>query len=691
MPNTYVALEGGLDLETPPLEARPGSLLEGLNCYESVKGGYTTIAGYERFDGGPSPAEAAYYRVVIEDWQNRADAVATTVGSVVTVGSLSGTVVYRKENYDSTAIVLVLAEVAGDNPLETDYPIAFDTGANVVSALQSGDPEFAWEDTTADAYRTYAQDYRRDQIDPVPGTGQLRGVAQLRGDVYAWRDDGSDNLQCFRANSGAWDAMPYARVARVDTAGLTDEAAYGDVCNSGNDIIVGIHPSYDTSGTEVTDELVYVIKRVSGSDPTGITRDSDSADLGTVLAVAEFEPEGGGRVSYVNHNFYARPDSYSMYFADGVNCAMWINAEHDVIQPISADYLRLPEVCKHVIPFNQRLFISTTGGTFLTSLPGEPDKLDGFLGAQEVGVGDEITGFAATSSENLAIFTRQRTFAFSGNSAENWKKRLASENSGALDGCIAQIDDVFSSDDRGITQLSRVDALGGFDAGTVTDDIQSLFGRVSSDATCATTLRKLNQMRFFYGARFLILSRVPYNANGNEGIRYGITEGFYPLPVLTVSTGETAEGQERTLFGSEDGYVYWMGKGTSFDGAELDSIISLHYHHLNRPMRKKRFQGIEIEAKTTAASTCDVFYYMDDGRKAFDPRTLDFLGAPGTFDVSLFNEAVFDSVPLVRPKMKLRGTGYNLQLSFYRKSAHEPQMTLTGYTMRYKLRGQTPL
>lgn len=689
MANTYVALEGGLDLEVPPLESKPGSCLEALNVFESVKGGYRSIAGFERYDGQPSPALASFYRYKFTNADLAGDPTLTDVGQTLVISTLTGIVLHKTYSLDNTEMVLIVGEVTGEDPLSTDFPIAFD-GMSLESANSRGVPEEVWEPLSFNECLSLAQERRRGLITEVPGEGDLRGVAQINGDVIAWRDNvGATQLDCYKANAGTWDNIPTCRLFSVNNGAAT--AAYGDVCNAGKDIIVGVYKHYDATGTEEPTKTTYAVKRVSGVAPTAFVRDSDSGDLGTVIDSEHFLPLPGGEVRSVNHNFKAGLTSYHMYFADGVNCSMFYNTEYDIIQPIASDIRRRTEVCKHVVAFNARLFMSTTGGTFLTSVVGEPDQIDGFLGAQEIGVGDEITGFARTSTENLAIFTRQRTFAFLGNDASNWTLRLASANSGCNDGCVAQVDDVFMSDDRGITRLSRVEALGGFDAATVTDDIQSLFQAVSKNATCATTLRRLNQMRFYYGEQFLMLSRVPYNANGNEGIRYGVTEGVYPVPVKTIHTGEGPDGFERTVFTSTGGYVYLMDQGTSFDGEEMEVIISLHYQDLNAPSVKKRWTGIEVEGLSAGDAECQVFYYMNDGTKTFEPRTISFPGAPGTFDVSSWDNAVFDSVPLVRPRMKLRGTGYNIQFSFYRKSIHEPQLTLTGYNLRYKVRGLVPL
>lgn len=57
---SLIQMGGGLDLITPTLSLKPGVLREALNFECSVTGGYTSVSGYERFDGQPSPSDATY-------------------------------------------------------------------------------------------------------------------------------------------------------------------------------------------------------------------------------------------------------------------------------------------------------------------------------------------------------------------------------------------------------------------------------------------------------------------------------------------------------------------------------------------------------------------------------------------------------------------------------------------------------
>lgn len=58
-----VALNQGLDLVTPPLMIKPGSLIECLNYEMTDIAGYKRIDGYERYDGYPTGAVYEFFRV----------------------------------------------------------------------------------------------------------------------------------------------------------------------------------------------------------------------------------------------------------------------------------------------------------------------------------------------------------------------------------------------------------------------------------------------------------------------------------------------------------------------------------------------------------------------------------------------------------------------------------------------------
>ncbi len=78
-------LSGGLDQVSPPLALKPGFVRDALNWECHVNGGYTSIKGYERFDGQDRPSDATYTTIDVTI------SAAVAVGDTVTGGTSSAT------------------------------------------------------------------------------------------------------------------------------------------------------------------------------------------------------------------------------------------------------------------------------------------------------------------------------------------------------------------------------------------------------------------------------------------------------------------------------------------------------------------------------------------------------------------------------------------------------------------------
>ena len=125
---THYILRGGLDYISSPLTIDPGRLWRALNV-EPAEAGYRRIAGYERFDGRPSPSDAAYWIL------GRGDLVTNQtdpdVGDTITGGTSAATGVLL----EIVGNEYVLGEVSGafqsGEDLE-DAGTAFSTASGVV-------------------------------------------------------------------------------------------------------------------------------------------------------------------------------------------------------------------------------------------------------------------------------------------------------------------------------------------------------------------------------------------------------------------------------------------------------------------------------------------------------------------------------------------------------------------------------
>tara|TARA_R110002126_G_scaffold10949_3_gene50153 strand:- start:6771 stop:9113 length:2343 start_codon:yes stop_codon:yes gene_type:complete len=182
-----IRLGGGLDQVTPTLSLPPGVVRRAANFECSITGGYTRIAGYERFDGRPSPS-AANYNILVLTFT-----ATVTVGQTVT-GSVSGAT--GRVIAVNTASLVITRETgtfaAGD---------VLNNGFGFVGTITSIEGVAA--DGLTDAqYQSLAADNYRADITVVPGTGSILGVAYYNGVCYAWR-----LTSMYKSTSTGWVAV----------------------------------------------------------------------------------------------------------------------------------------------------------------------------------------------------------------------------------------------------------------------------------------------------------------------------------------------------------------------------------------------------------------------------------------------------------------------------------------------------
>lgn len=686
MSDKFVTLKGGLDLATPPSTVSAGAASEALNYFEAVKGGYTRIAGYEKFDGQAAPYDTSYWLVVIEDWDLKTSATPVVVGASLTVDTVVFEVVGFYLNVEETICYVICIDPVGTIPDDLDTsPVTFDTTCSITSAYERGEDD---EDTDKNNLRA-AQGVYRALIGAVPGSGTVNGVAQINGDALAWRDDGTGDLLAYKSSSTGWVAVDYAQLV---VCAATTAPSRGDECNSGAQTVLGVYDYLDDDGViDVTKQIIAFTGTALAALDT-VTRDSDSANIGNVESLIPYTFSAGGKIRSILYNFFAGADTRYLYFTDGVNMAGVYKPEYNCIQPIATNYRLLDDVFTHIESFGESLWLSTAYGTAITSVPGEPEVLDGFLGSVEWGAGDVITGFGVSGTDLLHIFTKNTVQAVKGTGPSNFIHYTVSDSVGAKDDSLVTMDDIYSVSARGINTLKRTAALGGFNASTISDDIQPLMRELNPlDYTGSVSIKELNQIRLFFGNRFLMLSRVPYfTSSGNEAIRMGITEGKYDASVDCISSGERADGSERIIFGSDDGFVYETDVGTSYAGDPITSSLTLHRNNLKSPEMRKRFRSVSIECSSSSFFDIRMYYTMNDGRKTFNAKDISVDGASsGGYDFAQYDYAVYDAFPLARPQVQLVGTGFNIEFSFYHQDDLTPPFSLTGYTLRYSNRGLT--
>lgn len=665
-----IRLAGGLDQVTPTLSLKPGVMRRAANFECSITGGYTRIAGYERYDGRPAPS-AALYNVL-----NISFASTIAVGATV-VGQTSG----------ATGKVL---EVNADNIVitrQTSYFVVDEVlkvGTTVVGAVIS--IYGAAADGLADAQYKYmaAEDYRAD-IQEVPGEGPIRGVAYYANTVYAWRDNvGATQLKMYKSSPTGWQLVPYYGCFYFNTG--TSEIFAGDTIvghSSGATALVkavvlqsgswsgGNAAGYivftNMTGTPIPSEWVYV----------GGTKHAES--VGSYFNIA---PQAGGKVQSTIANFGGSQANTKLYFCDGVNTAYeW---DGNVLVPILTGMA--PDVPTCIVAHKQHLFLAFKHSLQFSAL-GNPYVWDAVMGAGEIAMNDDITNLIQLPGDQtsgaLGVFTENDTSVLYGTSEADFRLSNFNSGTGGARYTAQNMDQTYALSQRGVMGMSTALNFGNFAANAMTMNIRPYIQARRQLATASCINREKGQYRLFFSDGACLYMTV---ANGKL---IGCAPVELPNPVLCAVNGGNEDGAEVSYFGSSNGFVYTLDAGTSFDGAMIPANITLVYNTTGSPRILKRYRRGSIEV--TGDSYCEFAFAYDLGYRTpeLDQPTEQTYSndlRESFWDALTWDNFVFDGRSLSPSEVEVTGTAENMAIRISTVSNLFKPFTVNSVIVHYSMR-----
>ena len=695
----YWPLGGGLDVTTPALSVKPGRALA-LNNYEPwFNGGYRRIAGFERFDGHDKPSEQTFTGFDVSD------ASSLTLGDTVTDDTTGATGIcigiwIDDGTYGSDAIGVT--KVTG----------SFGNGNTCNTAAFTIDREptlrYSVDNDTELAWLLAAHDEYRDDIAVVPGAGEVLGIWQRDATVYAIRDNvGATAGVLHKASATGWTTtgITMGEYIFFNTGGGTTSA---DLPIEGDTV---------TGGTSGASETVHRVIQLGGSVVnndaygylvlTGVTSGpfTDTEQLqvsATHVASADgvntaFAFDTGGEYRFVNHNFYGGSGTFRTYGVSAVGPAFEID-ENDIVSPILFPKTAFAEQPDFNTPYliethRNYLFLAYPGGRFAHSVNGEPLVFDGFLGAAEFGIGDEITGMQSVVGAVLALTTSRETRGLFGKDTSDWEMRLLAEKTGGALYSVQKLDTVYALDDLGITSLARVDKFGDFVGATVSHAVQPLVNALRDKVTASTVVRSSNQYRVYFSDNTALIMYVPnagMNLDQRTQTEMQVHFGFlaYPFPVKRIYNTEDDAGIERTYFASTDGYVYEDQIGYNFDGEVIPSACRLVFNQVGSPSYRKRFRRAVLELESQKPLDLKVISDLTYGDQdsASGNTDINIAAGGGFYDIDNWDEFFFDGQTVSTAVAGLTGTGSNIGLLIYNSTAVARPFILQGITIHYEHR-----
>jgi hypothetical protein len=611
-------------------------------------------------------------------------------------------------------------------------PIAFANGTPVENGALSDSDDQTFIRAAIEAMRSYIQ--------VVPGSGPIRGqhLYSVDSTVYAFRDNvGATQCDFYGSSADGWVLQDLGGTLQF-TGGVTHaEIVVGDTINGvssgasaivtrvtlssgswangnaagtlylraisgtftdGENIIVEgkrrpVAASYALRGEQVRMKVDIPPSREPAAKKVGLVGRNVRVALSRIVlppiadgseTLTVLSP--GGRYEMIEANFGGHTERKKIYGCDGVNKAF----EYDGTAFIQITTGMPTDTPRHVAQHQNHLWLSFSGGSLQLSSLTDPHEWSVVTGAAELQIGEEITGLARTPGDLLMVSGRNKIMLLYGTPGVDLQMREHQDIAGAAEWSVQRFFDMIYLDDRGLTNLAQTQAYGDFEDNTFSQKVSRRVEGMVKNVTASVVSKLKNQYRLFFDDGTAL-----YVTFDNRRIR-GIMPVTLGKTVRNASHSEDSSGNARMFFGSDDGYVYELDSGTSFDGSVVDAFLQLHFNHFGTPQQLKKFTRLAPEAVVIPSSAsrnlsiqmAPIFSYGDGSTASPLSQDIIFEGGGGYWNIDNWNEFYWSSPSQSTPAQKITGTGFNVSVTFFTSMTYEQEHTLYGATVHYLPRRQ---
>lgn len=662
-----ISLAGGLDQVTPILSLRPGVARRAANFECAITGGYTRIAGYERFDGRPNPSDANYS--ILSCTLSAAVVVGNTI--VGAISAATGKVI------KVVGTVLVITRVTGEFVSSEQIKVS-----GVVKGFITEIQGVSADGLTDATYKALAADDYRADIQAVPGSGSILGVAYYNGTVYAWRNNaGGTAAAIYKSSTSGWTAVAlgFEVAFNTGTAEVFEGVTVTGASSGATGVVsrVSLESGAWTSGN-AAGRLILSSKTGTFTALENLTVSAAvKAKAGGVATAITLLPNG--RYETVIANFGGGTANYRIYGCDGKNRSFEFDGT--VFVPINST---MPvDTPNHIAFHKQHLFLSF-GSSLQFSSIGEPYRWSAVFGAGELAMNAVITNMLPLpgdqSSGALGVYTRQDTSVLYGTSSANFALSTFNTGTGAIAYTAQNLDQVYVLDDRGVVTLGTTISFGNFLTAAITMNLRPFIQAHKDLATASMVQRERGQYRvFFSDSNALYITILNGKVMGSMPIQYA-------HPVNCCTEGESNSGAVQSFFGSTDGKVYRMDAGTSFDGQEIPADVSLVANHSRSPRIRKRYRKAMLEftgdSYATVSLGYDLSYRSSEISQPLDQSYASDLRATYWDSLSWDNFA-WDGQDVSPSEVELTGTAENIAIRLSSVSALLESFTINNIILHY--------
>ena len=568
------------------------------------------------------------------------------------------------------------------------FPVEFKGGLlKNISPLQQGinAPGSAtvlqnFEPSIEGGYRKI-EGFSKADTNAITGSGLIRGLVRFGGAVIAAR-----GTHLYRSTGSGWtqitDSTSFpASTATAAVNGATSNTTALVVDNNNGTILVGmVVTGTGISGTVTVQTVTDQNTLVLSSNQTL----SNNVDL----TFTEKSPNisGSGRVRFAEYNFTGTD---KLFIVDG-NGKPYIFTGTSLAQQtaLSSDFAGADFVTVHL----ERLFvvIDTTiicsGAASATS--------DDFSGSTSFEFDGTVTDII-TFREQLIVFSQNGIKKLTGKTNSDFAILPITDDVGAIAPDTVQEvggDVMFLAAD-GLRLLGATERIGDFSLAVVSKNIQPEFSKFTANSTSfsSITIREKSQYRIFgFNAGFtddsaLGIIGTQFASQGGEGMAWAETRGINSFVATSSYDSET----EFIYFANDDGYVYRLESGNSFDGANIPATYESPFFPVNDPRLRKTFYKLILYTEPTGSVDTTVSLKLDFEKDIdFQPPSISFSSsASNTFFFNdpnaKFNTATYGSANTQSQfESQLIGSGFTAALNIVSNDSN-PAFSLDSATLEY--------
>lgn len=299
--------------------------------------------------------------------------------------------------------------------------------------------------------------------------------------------------------------------------------------------------------------------------------------------------------------------------------------------------------------------------------------------------------------DQLVVFTASSIDIISGSSEADFVKKNITDDVGAVEeDTIQEIggDIIFLGPD-GLRLLSATDRINDFSLGVVTKVIQSEMTDflVRSTSFASVVIRDKSQYRLlgfnssFTDESALGILGTQFSPQGGEEMAWGELRGINAY----VAASERDETSEIAIFANDDGYVYQMEEGSSFDGKDIIATFATPFVYIDDPQLRKSFYKLNIYTDPQGSFESVVNLKLDfDTEGTVQPPEIEFSNITNTvslYGVSSYGTGSFGGKLKKIFTTQTVGSGFNVSLEFV-STSQTPPFSLDAATLEFATHGR---